>query len=222
MSDEHLPPSGNPYAPPKAELKQSQIINKNNPKWTQNGYTFNQHLVVNEDFKSPLICAKLGFSIPNKTEGHVTSITLLKQSSTPNWIYNGIIILGFLSAILCTLYTQSGYGVFLILAPLPVVAILQRLTSTSEYIQLYLSKQFIRHQRRQIVIAVMMPLLGIATGIIINFLILAYCSVLILIILSANWAYHLNKFKVISRRSGYYFIRGIHEDILITLPKLPR
>lgn len=220
MEPGNTQPSIDPYAPPKA------IPNDANTTTylKEDGYAFQNELVANHHFKSPLICAKLGIAIRSETTPQPKNITIKRISSIPKTITNVISVISTLIIILCFFYMSSENIMPALVIYTIASSIFHRLTSKPYQIPFYFSEQYNHiHKRRIITLSIVAIIIAstFTIGIITNnselyaFALLAAVSTLVF------YKLRTTKFIVTQTKGEFYYIRGIHKGLLDALPHLP-
>ena len=209
-----------PYAPPKA------IPNDANTTTylDQDGYTYQNELIANHHFQSPLICAKLGIPIPPETNPqtkHITVKRVLKiQSSTANLIS----LLSILPLIVFISYAWLDQIMLIIICYIIASSILTRLTTKPYKIPFYFSEQYTHIRKRRIItfsIIALIIIISFSIGVITNQLEL--CSFAVIAAMSTFIFFKLRstKFIVTKTKGDFHYIRGVHRGLLNALPHLP-
>lgn len=209
-----------PYAPPKSVATGTD----NTTYLDQDGYAFNNELVANMHFKSPLICAKLGIPIPPETNPVAKEITIKRVPRFPPFIVNLTTLLSFCLLILCCFYMRPNNISAAIVLYIFAVSIINRLASKAYRIPFYFSQQYthIRIRRHWI-------FLSIITGLIITFIagislqnqhytILCLPALVITLFI---YKFKSTLFIVTHTKGEFHYIRGVHSRLLESLPYLP-
>ncbi len=209
-----------PYAPPKSALTGTD----NTTYLNQDGYAFQDELVANQHFKSPLICAKLGTPIPPESRSARTGITVTRVPRLSKSIMSMINLVSFLSLIAYIGYMRNSNPMPAIVIYLIAANIFNRLLSKPYKISFYFSEHYTRIRKRRILIftSIFLALIAIATtGLITRnyeYASLGFpAAILTLIIFKFKTTY----FVVTQTKGEFHYIRGTHRNLLDALPHLP-
>lgn len=210
----------NPYAPPKATPNSANTTTY----LDQDGYTFQNELIANHHFKSPLICAKLGIPIPPETNPQPTLVTVTRTSKVPNFIINLVSLSSFILIIYYCSHLDPSYITPAIIAYIILARIIKRLATKPYKIPFYFSERYLSIRRNRIItfsaIALILPTI-FTTGIITANPEYIGSSILAAIITFITFKFKMTKFIVTNTKGEFHYIRGIHQNLLDALPHLP-
>ncbi len=214
------PPNVDPYAPPK-----SALTGTNNTTYLdQDGYAFQNELVANQHFKSPLICAKLGTPISAESNPEQKLITVKRIPRVSQFINYLISVLSFsvMMVIIVGIKPKLILPAALIYLFLAVIG--RRITTQPYQIPFYLSEDYnlIRARRALILLTLLVVLLIICIfGIITNSDQYTFIPIPIAFIALVIYKYTTTYFVVTQTKGEFHYIRGVHRNLLNTLPYLP-
>jgi hypothetical protein len=214
------PTEVDPYAPPKAALTGTD----NTTYLKEDGYAFQNELVANQHFKSPLICAKLGIPIPLESNPEPKEITVIRAPSMSKSFTSGVTLFSFLLLILCIAYIDFDDAAVLVVGYIILTRILRRLFSRPYKIPFYFSEQYTRIRARRKLTFNIILLTFIAlflTGYFTEndtYIVLSLPAILITLVI---YKFITTYFVVTQTKGEFHYIRGAHRDLLDALPYLP-
>ncbi len=213
-------PEINPYTPPTTftEEPYTEHLEKN-------GYAHLNELLANDQFKSPLFCAKLGIPIsPEEVQNlKATSVTRVNRFSLK--ITKIISILTLLTCGI-TYYFIRNTNVPITFSLVPISC--QHLLHKDHKISFYFSDKYHQQRKRKIKLS--------AISLILLFIFVASISLtydykllhlgLIIppfLLISSLAIYFVSSRRISSQNKtgDYYHIKGLHTDFLKTLPAFP-
>jgi hypothetical protein len=216
MEENHV----DPYAPPKAALTGTD----NTTYLKEDGYAFQNELVANQHFKSPLICAKFGIPIPPESNLKPKNITVTMVPRLSNSTMAMITLVSFLILIAYCFFTLASNIVPTVVIYLIAANIFRRLLSKPYKIPFYFSEHYTRIRKRRVFIftSLFLVLIAIATtGLITRnheYASLGFpAAIITLIVFKFKTAY----FVVTQTKGEFHYIRGAHRDLIDALPYLP-
>ena len=208
--------TSNPYATPRTHANEGKDI----IYVDVDGYTFGSALVANEDFKPPLICAKLGIPLEKGTNQQPIPITIFKRSIFPpavSWLYNILLLLAIA-------YCLTTWSFSLIdLAKVSIIIGLSRLFKKPYQIPFHLSEQYLtarRNKSQLYLIGFAFLGLGLVYGNFSQNYLILYCSALVLSLVCSIFYFSRSHFTLYKKAGDFYFIHDIHHKLLASLPKL--
>jgi len=213
-----------PYAPPKSTLTQTNNTTNNTTYLEHDGYTFQNELVANHHFKSPLICAKLGISIPPESNPQPKSITVKRIPKAPSFIPPLVTLVSFLLVVVYIAYMR-------VLNPMPIIVlyfiiayIIKRLTTKPYTIPFYFSEKYTYNRSLWVktltiilLILTTFFIIGVRTEKLEYIQVTPPLAIIALMILKFKTAY----FVVTQTKGEFHYIRGVHQGLLDALPHLP-
>ncbi|MEZ7955660.1 MAG: hypothetical protein QMC23_03440 [Rubritalea sp.] len=214
------PTEVDPYATPKSALTGTD----NTTYLKEDGYAFQNELVANQHFKSPLICAKFGIPIPPESNIEPKNITVTRTPVVSKLMINLASALCFFLLCLCYFYIDPSFIFPAVIIYLLVTRILRYFFTTRYKIPFYFSEHYTRIRKRRIFIftSLFLALIAIAsTGIITRnyeYASLGFpAAIITLIVFKFKTAY----FVVTQTKGEFHYIRGAHQSLLDALPYLP-
>ncbi|MGJ8658060.1 MAG: hypothetical protein ACSHX6_16555 [Akkermansiaceae bacterium] len=221
MQPSQQPDPINPYAPPKAALDDSS----NTTYLNEDGYAFQNELIANHHFKSPLICAKLGTPIPPETNPKPKKITIKRVPGPHTNTFNIFSTLGMLALIFWFIYTGDFNNVIPAIIIFAIAASpIKRQTTKPYQIPFYLSEKYthIRKRRHLIFITILtLSLLTFITGLITQNPATIGPGILATAITLIIYKFKTTLFIVTQTKGEFHYIRGAHQNLLNALPHLP-
>lgn len=209
-----------PYAPPTSTPNQ----NSNTTYLTEDGYAFQNELIANQHFKSPLICAKLGIPIPPESNPLPLEIVVKRVPKFPGFLNYVVFFLSIPLFIFAILTTNMPIFYSVIFAFI-LAKILNRLFFLKPYkIPFYFSELYTRRRanRKLIFITILLALAAILLlGILAENKLAFIFSTFAIIISSIIFSFKSTYFIVTETKGDYHYIRGVHKGLLKALPHLP-
>jgi len=214
------PTDVDPYAPPKSALTGTD----NTTYLDQDGYVFQNELVANQHFKSPLICAKLGIPIPPDSLSEPKKITVIRIPRIPKLLYAIINIVIYLFFFIFLFYSSSNSTFPYLIIYFVIARVIKRLITKPYKIPFYFSENYTRIRKRRVFIFTSLFLVLIAistTGLITKnyqYASLGFPAAIITLII---FKFKTTYFIVTQTKGEFHYIRGVHRNLLDALPYLP-
>jgi hypothetical protein len=209
-----------PYAPPTSTPNEKS----NTTYLKEDGYAFQNELIANHHFKSPLICAKLGIPIPPEFQPKPKEITVTRIAKSSGIITYLVFLITIITSVIYILASEIG-AIFVMTTAYIALSIVYRIFLSRPYnIPFYFSEQYTRIRKNRIfifsiifIILSILLVLGIASDhpeLIVSCL---FGNIITFILFRFKTAY----FVVTETKGDYHYIRGVHKNLLNSLPHLP-
>jgi hypothetical protein len=216
MEENHV----DPYAPPEAATSNTS----NTTYLKEDGYAFQNELVANQYFKSPLICAKLGIPIPPESNPEPKEITVTRIAKSSGLITFLVFLITIITSVIYILASEIG-AIFVMITAYIALSIVYRIFLSRPYnIPFYFSEQYTRIRKNRIfifsIIFFILALLlvsGIASDHPELTVSCLFGNIITFILFRLKTGY----FTVIQTKGDYHYIQGVHKNLLNALPQLP-
>ena len=209
-----------PYAPPKSTFTGTS----NTTYLKEDGYAFQNELVANHHFKSPLICAKLGIHIPAESNPEAKEITVTRTSRFSISAISIFTLASFLLLIFGISYMDYFFAMPAIFIYILATRILRYLFSKPYQIPFYFSERYIRIRRRRVLILITVfsaLLIFCVFGIITHNDQYTIIPIPLIFLALIIYKFKTTYFVVTQTKGEFHYIRGVHQNLLDELPHLP-
>ena len=209
----------NPYAPPKAVSNGNEYITY----LEHDGYSFGSDLVANQYFKSPPICVKLGIALDNDTEMQPSPVEVMRLP-----MHRGLSTLIFLAFSTC-LYLALYFApielkIILFLGTVIVFTVFKYLIRKPYQISFYFSDQYLRRKKRRDItfkVVFFLSSIAITSGYMTQSFEAVGMGIIGFIITYIIYIFKIKQFTVTLSKGEFHYVRGIHQNLLDSIPPLP-
>jgi hypothetical protein len=214
------PPTIDPYAPPKSTLTGTS----NTTYLKEDGYAFQNELVANKHFKSPLICAKLGIHIPAESKPVPKQITVTRTPRISKFIASIFVFTGFILLIAYIAFMRISNPMPTIILYILLSYIIKRIFTKRYRIPFFFSDHYTRiRARRKLIFSLAFLTLFVIFLYGFNtqnesYILFSFFAFLLTLLF---YKYKITLFVVTQTKGDYHYIRGVHQNLLDELPHLP-